>query len=175
MPLSSLPALTALIDAARALPGEREVARVPLPAGLAGGLRPGAAPSEPELRAHVRGLLDELAARLEPALQGALQQVDRAWDQVDALRVVDPRIDDAASALRHACQRALVAGDPSLAATATQALWTAEAALGLTQVLERRLATFVRLRLRAADPRLELAGRPFLDVARALSEAARAW
>jgi hypothetical protein len=174
MPPPSLPALTALIDAARALPGEREAARLPLPAGPASG-RQAAAPSEPELRAHVRGLLDDLADRLEPALHDALARVDRAWDQVDALRVIDARIDDSAGALRHACQRAMAAGDPSLAATATQALWTAEAALALTGVVERRLATFVRLRLRGAHPQVEVCGRPFLDVARALAEAARAW
>jgi hypothetical protein len=43
-------------------------------------------------------------------------------------------------------------------------------------LLERKLATLVRLRLRADTPALlDAHGRPFLDVAAALSEAAREW
>jgi hypothetical protein len=172
----AFPSLQALAQAARALPGEREPGQVLVPSsGAAAAGAPPSGPSPAELRAHVRGLLEELAARLEPALNGALEQVDRAWDQVDALRVIDACIDDDLGALRHACQRALGSSDVAVSSTALQALWTAEAAVGLASLLERRLATFVRLRLRATDPELRPGGRPFLDAARALSEAARAW
>jgi hypothetical protein len=42
-------------------------------------------------------------------------------------------------------------------------------------LLERRFAGVVRLRLRSERTELLVDGRPFLDVAAALSEAARAW
>jgi hypothetical protein len=133
--------------------------------------------AERALRQQVRELLEGLAARLEPALLRGLSQVARAWDQVDALQVIDHRLDDQLSRLRHEGQRALAGAGPSQAAAALEALWTAEAAVSLVTLVERRLATFVRLRLRApggADA-LQVDGRPFLDVAAALAEAARAW
>jgi hypothetical protein len=50
-----------------------------------------------------------------------------------------------------------------------------EAACGLTTLAERRLSSVIRLRLRSDDQELLPAGRPFLDLGAAISEAARVW
>jgi hypothetical protein len=170
--------LQALVDAARALPARCEPVMLPRP-DLQQRPQPGGVrlpvPEAAELAAQVRALLVELGARAETALPAALEQADRAWDQVDALRLADHFVQDQLAALRHDCQRALTSADAALVAAATHALWTAEAAMALALLLERRLATFVRLRLRADAGSLVPGGRPFLDLASALSDAARAW
>lgn len=174
--------LQELREAARSLAGEKRPVPLPQPA-----LRPLAsqralpargsllaAAEARALRGQVSSLLKTLAARCGPALEAALLRARGAWDQIDALRLVDHRVGDDHARLRHDGQRALASRDAELSATAAEALWTAEAAMALVELLERRLATLVRLRLRSA-PDLLVDGRPFLDVARALEAAARSW
>jgi hypothetical protein len=168
-------ALGDLVAGARSLPGEKR------PAGTRPQLRASVAPdgdeaiAPPALRARVGALLAELARRLEAALPAALACATRAWDQVDALTLLDGPLRAEAAALGRAAAALAADDDPPTAAAGTEAALTLEAALGLVVLVERRLATLVRLRLRAADPELLPGGRPFLDLAAAFAEAARAW
>lgn len=126
------------------------------------------------LRRRLRQLLAELAARVDETLPETLAQAEQAWDQVDALRVVDRMLADEVRALRTAA-RALQADEaPAARALGLEAQLTLDAAIGLVSLVERRLATLVRLRLRAGGGLLP-DGRPFLDIGAALHEAARRW
>jgi hypothetical protein len=58
---------------------------------------------------------------------------------------------------------------------AALALLTIDAVVDLVRLVERRLATLVRLRLRSRTPELVVDDRPFLDVPAALAEIARRW
>jgi hypothetical protein len=119
-------------------------------------------------RAALAAFLRELAGRLAPALVEALGRAARAWDQIDAVNVLDAGVRARADAV--AAGWRAVGG-----AEATLALLTLDAAVDLVRLVERRLATLVRLRLRSRDPALVTGGRPFLDVAGALVETARRW
>jgi hypothetical protein len=129
-----------------------------------------------ELRPAVAAVLARLARRAEPALITAMQRARGAWDQADAFSPIDPPLEADIVALR----RHLVAGADSRTTAARRAialegLLAIDAALALVRLFERRLAALQRLRLRSATPELLPGGRPFLDLGRALHEAAEAW
>jgi hypothetical protein len=155
-------ALNRLVDAARSLPGERVDVEFPSEISLseARTREVGA------LRKRVAAILGELANRLEPELVGALGR--SAWDQVDALAVVDDDLRRRAAALRAEWHDA---GGPA----AAEALLVLDTALALVELVERRLATLVRLAHRGPDRPLVANGRAFLDLPGALVEAARGW
>jgi hypothetical protein len=169
--------LDRLVAAAGALPGEkRSVARPARAAAI--GDAAGPPVDEAALRRRMGALLDELARRLEPAFPAALAGALRAWDGFDALAVVDAPLAAEADALCADAARLAADPDPARRAAGVAASLTLEAALGIVRLLERRLAALVRLRLGAAPPEpgaLLPDGRPFLDVAAALAEAARGW
>jgi hypothetical protein len=132
----------------------------------------------PALRQRVHELIAELARRTDDALAGTLACADGAWDQVDALRILDRAVDDEVRALRAVSAQISSEDDPAQRAIGLEAQLTIDAVVGLVSIVERRLATLVRLRLRAtADDRgaLVVEGRPFLDLGAALHEAARRW
>lgn len=190
-------ALERLVAAARALPGETAPVTIPdplaSPAPEGAGSSAAAAtvtvrdedaapPDREALRRRVGALLAGLAERIEPTLADALARATRAWDQVDALTLIDPAARGDAERLVaewRRLHRAAIAGDTpepcADAAAALEALMTIDAALGLASLLERRMATLARLRVRSAEPSLLPGGRPFLDLAAALAEAARGW
>ena len=183
MPVRS-EALERLVAAASGLPGEKLA--VPLSDPLAAPVAVGAAAEGddlPALRRRTGALLVALGEKLEPALRVALERAARAWDQVDAIAVLDAALVAEIGTLRDAWRRFAAAETmdaedgvrAARAAAATEALLTMDAALGLVGLLERRLATLLRLRLRSENPDLLPAGRPFLDVAAALADAARGW
>jgi hypothetical protein len=118
-----------------------------------------------ELRRRVGALLLQLATDVSEQLAAALELSRTAWDQVDAVTLVDAEAWSEARQLR-AAARAL-AGDDDAAARAegTAAGLTLDAAVGLAVLVERRLATLLR--------RGE--GQPFRELGGALAEAARAW
>ena len=147
-----------------------------------------------ELKTRVRELLAELARRVDGALPDTLRHAQHAWDQVDALKLIDKAVDDEVRALVR--QAALLEADAESAerrALGLEGRLTLEAAVGLVALVERRLATLVRVRLRGvqldgtrneqdASPdaerlteRLLPGGRPFLDLGAALHETARRW
>lgn len=156
-------ALSHLLDSCRALPGEcdREAVVRPRP-DLSG--ETGAAPPRREMFLF----LSALATRVEPQLVQALERAGRAWDQVDATVLLDAAAREAAARLARAWQA-------TGGAEAALALLTLQSALALVTLIERRLATLVRLRLRGAEGELFVDGRPFLDLPRALAELARRW
>jgi hypothetical protein len=129
-----------------------------------------------ELRPAVAALLARLARRAEPALITAMQRAREAWDQADAFSPLDLALQADIAALRRHLVAA--AGAPATAARraiALEGLLAIDAALALVRLFERRLAALQRLRLRSATPDLLPGGRPFLDLGRALHEAAEAW
>lgn len=168
-----LSSLERLVDTARALPGElRPVPPVRL--SITRELDAGAVDAR-ALRERLGRFLDELSKRLEPALTAALQHAEVAWDAFDEIAVLDEGLEGEAGALAE--EAAALERDPELArrAVGTEVRIALESALGLLNLVERRLATLVRLRVQSGDRSLLPGGRPFLDVAAALAEAARGW
>lgn len=163
-------ALESLVEAARRLPGTgAAVLRVPTE------VEPEApAPAAAVLRRAVGILLSTLAARIEETLPAALERATRAWDQVDALVVLDRRLRRQARALLAGAAALRASEDARSRALGFEAALTIESALGLCELAERRMATLVRLRLEQQAELLP-AGRPFLDLGAALAEAAREW
>jgi hypothetical protein len=134
------------------------------------------------LRRRLHVILDALAVRVENEFPEVLRLAQRAWDQVDTLSVIDRDLAHEILSMRRAAQA--MADDAEVAAparaVAVEARLALDGAVGLVSLLERRLSTLIRLRLRAtdadgADPDLMPNGRPFLDVAAALRQAARCW
>jgi hypothetical protein len=118
-----------------------------------------------ELRRRVGALLARLASDVTQQLEESLELSRTAWDQVDAVTLVDAEAWSEARQLR-AAARALADGDDSAArAEGLAAGLTLDAAVGLATLVERRLATLLR--------RGE--GQPFRELGGALAEAARAW
>lgn len=127
------------------------------------------------MRRRLGALLKDLATALEPALLQAMQHASNSWDQVDALSVLDVSLRQRIAMERQGWQALSAHPEPSVGAAAAEAVLTIDAAVGLVTLMERRLATLVRLRLRSSDPSLLDNNRPFLDVAAALEAAGRAW
>jgi hypothetical protein len=168
----SPPALLQLVEQIRALPGEATNLGLP---------RAGAAASVPErltaseLRRRVGSWLSAIAGHVDAVLPTQLARAAQAWDQADDFALGDDETRAEASRLRAAAD-VLAAGDDAAArATGVEARLAIDAVTGLVALVERRFAGIVRLRLRSETTELLIDGRPFLDVAAALSEAARAW
>lgn len=165
--------LERLVDTARALPGE--LRPVP-PLRLAVGAEVCAAAVDVcALRQRLGRFLAELARRLDPALKRALQHADVAWDAFDEIAVLDQELEHEATALATEAAALERDAEPARRAVGTEVRITLESALGLLNLVERRLATLVRLRVQSGERSLLPGGRPFLDVASALAEAALGW
>lgn len=128
-----------------------------------------------QLRGRLGRLLSELAGRLEPALTGALKHAAVAWDAFDEVSILNPALEDEASWLATVAAKLEREPDPIRRAIGVEVRIALESALGLIQLVERRLATVVRLRVQSGNPSLLPGDRPFLDIAAALAEAARGW
>jgi hypothetical protein len=124
----------------------------------------------------VAACLEGLAQRAEKALRPALARARQNWEQVDSLEIVDrPMAGSLAEARRHLQAAASGEGNhPAVCAVAVEGLLVLEAATGLTSLTERRLSSLIRLRVRLSEDLLP-EGRPFLDLGKALAEAAHAW
>ena len=140
-------------------------------------VRPDVAREIAVLRGLVASCLHRLAQRIEEKLAAALAEARRAWDQADSVAIVDADLGRALADARRKLGAAAGAGPDqrALAAVALEGLLVLEAACGLTTLAERRLSSVIRLRLRSDDQELLPAGRPFLDLGAAISEAARIW
>ncbi|HEY4183737.1 MAG TPA: hypothetical protein VGP07_01660 [Polyangia bacterium] len=129
----------------------------------------------PQIRKRVAAALGALATLVEPALTAAVRRARQAWDQADALVVLDaPALAEVATLRRWLAVRA-AAGRTETAATALEGLLVLDAAVALIRLFEHRLAALLRLQLRSNEPELLPRERPFLDLAAALREAERAW
>jgi hypothetical protein len=129
-----------------------------------------------DFRRGVADLVARMARRTEEALAATLKQATSAWDQADALSVIDGALQAEIAATRSR----LAAGAQGTASSASRAvalegLLVVDASVALVRVFEQRLAVLMRLRLRSATPELLPEGRPFLDLGRALHEVAEAW
>jgi hypothetical protein len=170
--------LDRMVEQARLLPGEKADGGLPRTADREA---PGAPivvaePLEPAaLRRRVGALLLALGQRIDEALPRTLELAGSAWDQVDTLTVVDVVLRDEIRTVRQAARALAVDEDAARRAIGLEAELTLDAAVGLVSLLERRLSTLVRLRMRSDDPQLLPEGRPFVDLGAALGEAARAW
>lgn len=173
-PAVSARSLERLVDAARALPGERRSAPPFLiPVAEAG--HDGAAVDLRALRERLGRLLADLSQRLDPVLIGALEHAAVAWDAFDAVSVLDPALRRDAAGIAGAAAALEREADPARRAVGLEVRVALAAALGLIDLIERRLAMLVRLRVQSGDSALLPGRRPFLDVAAALAEAARGW
>lgn len=123
-------------------------------------------------------LLRDLADRSEPALTNALVHATQAWDQADALTLMDDGLRERASTLMRKWRVVANARsgcvETQARARAVEALLVLETAVALLELLERRLAALIRLRLGAGGDLLPQ-GRPFLDIPAALCQVARGW
>jgi hypothetical protein len=129
-----------------------------------------------DLRPAISSLLARIARRAEPELLSSLTQATAAWDQADAFAVIDDDLEaEIAATRRRLAAGAAPAAPPARRAIALEGLLAVDAAVALVRLFERRLAALLRLRLRAPTPDLLPAGRPFLDLSRALGEVAEAW
>lgn len=129
----------------------------------------------PALRARIGIALAELGQRLSEELPRTLERAMTAWDQVDALVVIDPAMRRELALLRRAALALEAGEDTPSRAVGLESRLVLDAATGLTSLFERRLAQLVRARLRSDDPSLLVDGKPFVDLGAALVEAARRW
>jgi hypothetical protein len=134
-------------------------------------------PSPPDdLRPAISSLLSRIARRAEPELLSSLTQATAAWDQADTFAVIDDDLEaEIAATRRRLAVSASPAATPARRAIALEGMLAVDASVALVRLFERRLAALLRLRLRAPEPQLMPAGRPFLDLSRALTEVAEAW
>jgi hypothetical protein len=136
----------------------------------------GADVSPADLRREVGALLARLARRVDDALAAALARAASAWEQVDALTMIDAELESEVASTRLRLARAAHPTAPSgQRAVALEGLLAVVAAVALARLCERRMASLLRLRLRSPASELLPAGRPFLDLGAALHEAAEAW
>lgn len=129
-----------------------------------------------ELRPDVASLLARLARRVDEVLATALARAGKAWEQVDALSMLDHETEvDVDVTRRRLAAAADVAAPTAQRAVALEGLLAVDAAVALARLFERRMASLLRLRLRSSSRELLPLGRPFLNLGAALHEAAEAW
>ena len=133
-------------------------------------------PGPGTLRPAVAELVARMARRAEQALTASLKRATEAWDQADALSVIDDDLEaEIAVARRRLTAGAELSAPASHRAVALEGLLAVDASVALVRIFERRLAALLRLRLRSTTPELLPEGLPFLDLGRALYEVAEAW
>lgn len=186
-------ALRNLLEAARALPiaaaseetapsspgvatWAEELARAAAgPDGSDGSARLDAV-STVDLRRAISAVLRRLACRADETLAAALARVAQAWEQVDALAMIDEELEGEVARVR---RQLAAAAHPGVAAAqravALEGLLAIDASVALARLCERRMASLLRLRLRSPARELMPGGRPFLDLGAAFHEAAEAW
>jgi hypothetical protein len=142
------------------------------------------ATSTSTVRALVASVLDAMERLVEDELPVALRAASHAWDRVDGSFSVLERAPLGARLAEiqgrlEATARSGSGPDrssASLRAVAVEGLLALELSAGLIRLFERRLSALIRLRAHSGeDALLRGDGRPFLDLAAALRETARAW
>jgi hypothetical protein len=127
------------------------------------------------LRALVAACLKALARRIDEHLVPAIETARRAWESADSLVIVDHVLAASFSETRRALHRAANTAGPAVRAVAIEGILAVDAASGLAGLAERRLSSLIRLRLQGPESDLLPQGRPFIDLGRAIAEAAREW
>jgi hypothetical protein len=126
------------------------------------------------LRALVADGLRALAGCLEQHFGPAIEGARRAWERADDVVIVDRSLAMTLTDTRRTLYRATTAPSSHIRAVGLECLLAFDAACGLTGLAERRLSALIRLRV-GTGAELMPKGRPFLDLSRALGEAAREW
>ncbi len=165
-------ALERLVDTARALRGDRHPVLPPV-APVAEVELVAADIEVRALRGRLGQLFLTLAHRLDPALTDALRHAAVAWDAFDEVAVMVPELRHEAAWIAAAAATLEREAEPGRRAAGMEVRIALAAALGLVDLIERRLAMLVRLRVQSGERSLLPGYRPFLDVAAALVEAAR--
>jgi hypothetical protein len=176
----ALPVAAPSEEMASASPGvstwAEELARAAAgPAGAGGPARLDAVRTV-ELRREIAAVLTRLAHRADETLAAALARAAQAWEQVDALVMIDGGLEgQVARARRQLAAAAHPGAAAAQRAVALEGLLAIDASVALARLCERRMASLLRLRLRSPARELLPGGRPFLDLGAALHEAAEAW
>jgi len=144
--------------------------------------------SSATVRALVAGGLEAMERLVEEELPVALRVASQAWDRVDGsfsvleraplgarLAELQGRLEATARSGSGPERSSSSAAAASLRAVAVEGLLALELCAALIRLFERRLSALIRLRVHSGEEALLHDGRPFLDLAAALREAARAW
>lgn len=134
-----------------------------------------AAPTAEGVRRQVRTTLGRMATLLDERLADALRSATWAWEKTGSMAFLDEETIEMLTLARQDLRYAVLMGEPQVVALATEGLWTLRTAFSVISLLETRLPSLIRLRTRMEDRDLMPQGRPFLDLAPALSELARRW
>ena len=138
-------------------------------------------PSPEALRRSVAGCLTAMEQQVEGHLTAALTTASHAWDGVDSALAISshtPLAEQLRQARRQLEEAAARSASGLARAVATEGLVALELAAELLRLFERRLSSLIRLRVLSGQGGREGLlpdGRPFLDLAAALRDAARAW
>lgn len=133
------------------------------------------------LRRSVAGCLSAMEQLVEGHLTAALTTASHAWDGVDSALAISSQapLAEQLQQTRRQLEEAAARSASGLArAVATEGLVALELAAELLRLFERRLSSLIRLRVlsgQGGPGGLLPDGRPFLDLAAALRDAARAW
>jgi len=137
--------------------------------------------SADRLRRSVAGCLTAMERLVEGHLTAALTTASHAWDGVDSALAMssDPAFAEQLRQARRQLDEAAACSEAASArAVALEGLVALELAAELLRLFERRLSSLIRLRALSGQGGLGGLlpdGRPFLDLAAALRDAARAW
>ena len=134
-----------------------------------------AAPTAEGVRRQVRSTLARMATLLDERLPNVLRTATWAWEKTGSMAILDEEALQILTLARQDLRYAVLMGDPQVVALATEGLWALRTAFSVISLLETRLPSLIRLRTRMEDRDLMPQGRPFLDLAPALSELARRW
>ena len=127
------------------------------------------------VRRQVRTTLGRMATLLDERLPDALRTATWAWEKTGSMALLDEEALQMLTLARQDLRYAVLMGEPQVVALATEGLWALRTAFSVISLLETRLPSLIRLRTRMEDRDLMPHGRPFLDLAPALSELARRW
>ncbi len=136
---------------------------------------PETCPTADVIRRRVRGTLQRMATQVEAHLPQALETAGRAWERTGSMALLDEESMEMMLLARQELRAAVQAGEPGTVALAVEGLWALRTAFAVVSLLEARLPALIRMRARVQDREWLPGGRPFLDLAPALSELARRW
>jgi len=116
-----------------------------------------------------------MANLIESRLPEALRSATWAWENTGSMALLNEEALEMLILARQDLRHAVLTGEPAVVALATEGLWALRTAFSVISLLQTRLPSLIRLRTRMEDQDLMPHGRPFLDLAPALSELGRRW
>ena len=116
-----------------------------------------------------------MASLIESRLPEALRSAPWAWENTGSMALLNEEALEMLMQARQDLRHAVLHGEPAVVALATEGLWALRISFSVISLLQTRLPSLIRLRTRMEDQDLMPDGRPFLDLAPALSELGRRW